>query len=288
MGTVGPAPAGRTAVRAIQHRVGVGRGRLEAPLNAVRVPRELNSLVRDHSISSRCPQSKKMRPPRPNGPAVPDDVGRSADPRRPGAERRGGGVEAHVGPTAYRYFPTQEALLLETTFLGDSETLRGLPELTRDSDDPAEGVAEAVRRGAEWTLEREARLRMVLRASLDPSGETRAPPGGADTSRLLEPRAISSHRVPMSAYRRAHAPVRDRPDHLAGRQQRRPARADPRRPRVDGAPAGGRGAGRVGALAHAAVAGRGVLPGHFARKAPHPNGITFNARRSPDAERTGG
>ena len=35
---------------------------------------------------------------------------------------------------AYRYFPTQEALLVETTFLGDSETLRGLPEHARDSD----------------------------------------------------------------------------------------------------------------------------------------------------------
>ena len=64
---------------------------------------------------------------------------------------------------------------METTFLGDSETLRSLPELTREGDDPAEGVAEAVRRGAEWTLEREARLRMVLRASLDPSGETTRP-----------------------------------------------------------------------------------------------------------------
>jgi AcrR family transcriptional regulator len=83
---------------------------------------------------------------------------------------------ADVGrATAYRYFPTQEALLLETTFLGDSETLRSLPELTREGDDPAEGVAEAVRRGAEWTLEREARLRMVLRASLDPAGETTRP-----------------------------------------------------------------------------------------------------------------
>ena len=83
---------------------------------------------------------------------------------------------ADVGrATAYRYFPTQEALLLETTFLGDSETLRSLPELTRESDEPAEGVAEAVRRGAEWTLEREARLRMILRASLDPAAGTTRP-----------------------------------------------------------------------------------------------------------------
>jgi AcrR family transcriptional regulator len=71
--------------------------------------------------------------------------------------------------TAYRYFPTQEALLLETTFLGDQETLRALPELASTIDDPAERVAEAVKTGALWTLEREARLRMILRASLDPA-----------------------------------------------------------------------------------------------------------------------
>jgi AcrR family transcriptional regulator len=83
---------------------------------------------------------------------------------------------ADVGrATAYRYFPTQEALLLETTFLGDSETLRSLPELTREGDAPAEEVAEAVRRGAEWTLEREARLRMILRASLDPASDASRP-----------------------------------------------------------------------------------------------------------------
>ena len=77
--------------------------------------------------------------------------------------------------TAYRYFPTQEALLLETTFLGDQDTMRALPELAAKIDDPAERVAEAVKTGAEWTLEREARLRMILRASLDPAGETKRP-----------------------------------------------------------------------------------------------------------------
>ncbi len=83
---------------------------------------------------------------------------------------------ADVGrATAYRYFPTQEALLLETTFLGDSEPLRGLPELATTIDNPAERVAEAVRTGAEWTLSREARLRMILRASLDPAGHTKRP-----------------------------------------------------------------------------------------------------------------
>ena len=96
---------------------------------------------------------------------------------------------ADVGrATAYRYFPTQEALLLESTFLGDSDTLRALPELSSEADDPAEGVAEAVRRGAEWTLEREARLRMILRASHDPSSPAPRPARRrAYIESLLEP-----------------------------------------------------------------------------------------------------
>jgi AcrR family transcriptional regulator len=77
--------------------------------------------------------------------------------------------------TAYRYFPTQEALLLETTFLGDSEPLRSLPELAETMADPAERMAEAVRRGAEWTLAREARLRALLRVSLDPDAGASRP-----------------------------------------------------------------------------------------------------------------
>jgi AcrR family transcriptional regulator len=77
--------------------------------------------------------------------------------------------------TAYRYFPTQEALLVETTFLGDSDALRGIPALADSIADPGERMAEAVRTGAEWTLEREARLRMILRASLDPAGGTARP-----------------------------------------------------------------------------------------------------------------
>jgi AcrR family transcriptional regulator len=77
--------------------------------------------------------------------------------------------------TAYRYFPTQEALLVETTFLGDSDALRGIPALADSIADPGERMAAAVRTGAQWTLEREARLRMILRASLDPAGGTTRP-----------------------------------------------------------------------------------------------------------------
>ncbi|MGA7705818.1 MAG: helix-turn-helix domain-containing protein [Solirubrobacteraceae bacterium] len=69
--------------------------------------------------------------------------------------------------TAYRYFPTQEALLLETAFLGDSGPLRSLPELINEIPDPSQRVAEAVRRAATWTLGREVRLRTILRMSLE-------------------------------------------------------------------------------------------------------------------------
>jgi AcrR family transcriptional regulator len=77
--------------------------------------------------------------------------------------------------TAYRYFPTQEALLLDTSFLGDSEPLRSIPGLADEIADPRERLAEAVRRGATWTLGRETRLRAVLRTSLDPAHDAPRP-----------------------------------------------------------------------------------------------------------------
>jgi AcrR family transcriptional regulator len=97
--------------------------------------------------------------------------------------------------TAYRYFPSQEALLLETSFLGDSEPLRALPELARTVEDPGERVSQAVRTGAEWTLEREARLRAILRASLDPASPARRPARRrAYIAAQLEPEAIPPDR----------------------------------------------------------------------------------------------
>jgi AcrR family transcriptional regulator len=102
--------------------------------------------------------------------------------------------------TAYRYFPSQETLLLETTFLGDSGALRDLPQLVHTIDDPAERMAEAVRTGAEWTLARETRLRMILRASLDPANPaTRPARRRAYISTLLEPIAET---LPPATYER--------------------------------------------------------------------------------------
>jgi AcrR family transcriptional regulator len=102
--------------------------------------------------------------------------------------------------TAYRYFPTQEALLLETSYLGDSEPLRSLPSLVDEIPDPAERLAEAVRRGAEWTLGREARLRAVLRMSLDPdAGVQRPARRRAYIAQLL---ADVKEELPADAYER--------------------------------------------------------------------------------------
>ena len=75
--------------------------------------------------------------------------------------------------TAYRYFPTQEALLLGASFLGETAPLGSIDELVSEFSDPAERVAEAVRRGAVWTIEREARLRTILRLSLESAETTR-------------------------------------------------------------------------------------------------------------------
>src|SRR4051812_33338211 len=81
--------------------------------------------------------------------------------------------------TAYRYFPTQEALLLETSALGDSEAMRALPALAEEIADPADRLAEAVRRGAEGALGREGRLPAGLSLSLAPhAGGGRAGRGG--------------------------------------------------------------------------------------------------------------
>ena len=102
--------------------------------------------------------------------------------------------------TAYRYFPTQEALLVETSFLGDSQAMRDIPELARTIADPAERMAEAVRRGAQWTLGREARLRAILRASLEPAAATTRPARRRGfIAALLEPERAA---LPPDTYER--------------------------------------------------------------------------------------
>jgi AcrR family transcriptional regulator len=102
--------------------------------------------------------------------------------------------------TAYRYFPTQETLLLEASYLGDSEPLRSLSVLVDEVADPRERLAEAVRRGAVWTLGREARLRAVLRMSLDPAAGVKRPARRREyIAQLLAP---ERGRLPAETYER--------------------------------------------------------------------------------------
>jgi AcrR family transcriptional regulator len=89
--------------------------------------------------------------------------------------------------TAYRYFPTQEALLLEATYLGDPEPLRSLPELVEQIPDHAQRAAEFVRRSAEWALERESRLRTLMRMSLEHQDVVRPARRKGYIAQLLEP-----------------------------------------------------------------------------------------------------
>lgn len=101
--------------------------------------------------------------------------------------------------TAYRYFPTQESLLNATSFLGDTDALRALPELADTIDDPAERLAAAVRSSAAWSLEREVQLRAILRASLDPGGPERPARRRAYIAALL---ASVEDGLPPETYRR--------------------------------------------------------------------------------------
>ena len=91
---------------------------------------------------------------------------------------------ADVGrATAYRYFPTREALLLETSFLGDSGPLRELPELASQIENPADRMAEAVRgaRSGRSVAMRNCGRSCARRST--PTPASRARPGGATTSR---------------------------------------------------------------------------------------------------------
>src|ERR1700759_483281 len=97
--------------------------------------------------------------------------------------------------TAYRYFPTQEALLLETTFLGDSEAFRSLPELAREIEDPAERMAEAGRRSSE----RSPGPQPAYAGRSTPTASCTAPRDGADTPPSSSRACAASSRPPHTS-----------------------------------------------------------------------------------------
>ena len=91
--------------------------------------------------------------------------------------------------TAYRYFPTQESLLLEASMdsvvdaLDDATAAEG-----PDTDDPAERVDRVLRTMHGRIAEHEAAFRAIIRLSLEK--QARLEPGGTGEVRLLEGRRL--------------------------------------------------------------------------------------------------
>jgi AcrR family transcriptional regulator len=74
--------------------------------------------------------------------------------------------------TAYRYFPTQELLLVEVALFAVGGPT--FPAAQQDKSVP-EAVGRLVRRAGTWAYAREQPLRTILRLSLDPSTGVRRP-----------------------------------------------------------------------------------------------------------------
>src|SRR6195256_490711 len=77
--------------------------------------------------------------------------------------------------TAYRYFPTQESLLVEMRMFAPEGPLEMFERIVLESSDPVERVGILAREVAEWALQNETALRTLLRLSLDPETGVRRP-----------------------------------------------------------------------------------------------------------------
>src|SRR4030081_1643820 len=77
--------------------------------------------------------------------------------------------------TAYRYFPTQESLLVEMRMFAPEGPLEKFDRVVVESGDPVERVGVLVREVSEWALQNETALRTLLRLSLDPETGVRRP-----------------------------------------------------------------------------------------------------------------
>lgn len=77
--------------------------------------------------------------------------------------------------TAYRYFPTQESLLVEMRMFAPEGPLEMFDRVVRESGDPVERVGVLAREVSEWALQNETALRTLLRLSLDPETGVRRP-----------------------------------------------------------------------------------------------------------------
>ncbi|MHA6616410.1 TetR/AcrR family transcriptional regulator [Pseudonocardia sp. DLS-67] len=89
--------------------------------------------------------------------------------------------------TAYRYFPTQESLILEAALGGVVDALDEAAETdVSDTDDPTERVDRILRTMHTRITAHEAAFRAIIRLSLDK--EARLAPGQREEVRLLEGR----------------------------------------------------------------------------------------------------
>src|SRR3979411_236449 len=77
--------------------------------------------------------------------------------------------------TAYRYFPTQESLLVEMRMFAPEGPLEKFDRVVVESGDPVERVGVLAREVSEWALQNETALRTLLRLSLDPETGVRRP-----------------------------------------------------------------------------------------------------------------
>jgi AcrR family transcriptional regulator len=77
--------------------------------------------------------------------------------------------------TAYRYFPTQESLLIEMRMFAPEGPVERFDRVALETDDPVERVGVLAREVSEWAFQNEAALRTLLRLSLDPETGVRRP-----------------------------------------------------------------------------------------------------------------
>src|SRR4030081_252862 len=77
--------------------------------------------------------------------------------------------------TAYRYFPTQESLLIEMRMFAPEGPLEVFDRVVLETGDPVERVGVLARQVSEWALQNEPALRTLLRLSLDPDTGVRRP-----------------------------------------------------------------------------------------------------------------
>jgi AcrR family transcriptional regulator len=77
--------------------------------------------------------------------------------------------------TAYRYFPTQESLLVEMRMFALEGPIEMFDKVILETADPVERVGVLARQVSEWAFQNETALRTWLRLSLDPETGVRRP-----------------------------------------------------------------------------------------------------------------